>query len=194
MSESIVNSPGTTPRATEGAPSSAAEIVQGILTAGLTLNDRVLIIRALRDSFPELVPVDARLVARIRNAAATSPEFIDSTVNGLENYKVWQDSSSASPEELRRHREYGAEHRPMIEALQAFVDVMKYNVAYQHFVAVDKSRRAYKVGKAMSGEAGLSIRAHLAIIAQTRPGNGRKRKKTEEPATGTTPPVTPVKP
>lgn len=177
MTEIAVNAAGADAGGAATTALSGPEVVQWILTAGLTVNERVLIVRALRDSFPELVPVDPRLAGRIRVAQATSPDFIETTVNGLENYEVWQQSASASPKELRRHREYKDEQRPMIDALQAFVDILQYNVRYQHFLGVEKARTAFKIGKEMSGEAGLSIKPHLEIIALTRPNGGRRRKK-----------------
>jgi hypothetical protein len=180
MTEIDVNAAGVGGGGT--APSSVSDIVQVLLTLPLTVDDRVSIVRALRDTLPELVPVDPRLASRIRVAQATSPEFIDSTVNGLENDVVWQRSASANPGELRKHRRFADEQRPLVDTLRAFVDLLEYNGRYQHFVGVDKARRAYRVGKAMSGEAGLAIQPYLAIIAQKRPPGGRKRKKARPPA------------
>jgi hypothetical protein len=193
MSEnSVAAAGGGTPKA-DAPQVSVADIVQSVSSGALTMNERVLIVRALRDSFPELVPVDPRLAGRIRAAQGMPPEFIETTVNALENYEVWQQSASASPIEMRKHREYGGEHRPLIDALQAFVDILVYNVRYQHFVGVEMARTAFKVGKEMSGEAGLSIKPHLEIIAQSRPSNARKRKKAEaaKPAPAPVPVVTP---
>ncbi len=168
---------------------SATQIVEGIRTGNLSIPDRVLIVRVLRETTPELVDVDPVLLPRIRAALGVSPEYIDTTRNALENSQVWQQSASTNPQELRKRRGFEEEHRSLIDEIQAYFNMLKYNVWYNHFVAVGLARNAYKVGVAMTGEAGRAIRHHLPIIAAARPTVGRKRNKPAEPAP-TVPPVT----
>lgn len=170
---------------------SAVEIMEGIRKADLTIADRVAIIRTLRDSTPGLVNVDPRLLSRIRAAQSVGTEYIDTTVNALENSEVWQQSASTSPKELRTHLNFQDEHRPLQDEIQAYADILKYNVRYHHWIGVEKSRTAFNVGKAMTGEIGISIRPHLTIIAAARPAVGPKRRKPAEPAPPVVSPVTP---
>jgi hypothetical protein len=158
-----------------------AAVTDWIRTAELSVDDRVSIIRALRDSTPDLVPVDNRLTGRIRAAQSIDPKYIDTTIVALENSGVWQQFASATPKELRLHRSFGDTNRSLTEEIGAYSDILQYSERYHHFVGVDKSRDAYKAGLQMSGEARLSIQPHLANIAEARPVVGRRRRKPEEP-------------
>jgi len=170
----------------------ASAIIEGIRTIELSVADRVSIIRALRDATPGVVNIDETLLPRIRAAQAVDPEYIDTTGNALENSEVWQQSSSTTPGELRKCRSFETDQRPVMEELKAYNDMLKYNVWYNHYVGVQKSRNAYKVAKAMTGEAGRAIRHHLPIIAAARPSVGPKRRRTAEPVPPVVPPVTPM--
>lgn len=159
----------------------AADILEGVRTAKLTTADRVAILRALRDSTPGLVAADRHLLRRIRSAQAVPAAYIDTTINALENSAVWQQSASTNPEELREHRTFSGDHRNLYDEVEAFADILKYNIKYHHFLSVEKARTVFKVGREMSGAAGLSIRPHLTILAEARPSQGRKRRKPDEP-------------
>ncbi len=156
-------------------------VVEWIRTAELSVDDRVAVVRALRDSTPDLVAVDPRLTGRIRAAQAIEPKYVDTTIIALENSGLLQQFASTNPKELRHHRNVGDNNRSLTEEVAAYGDILKYTERYHHFVAVDKSREAFKAGKQMSGEARLSIQPHLASIAESLPPTGRRRRKTEEP-------------
>jgi hypothetical protein len=160
-------------------------VVDWIRTAELSVDDRVALVRALRDSTPDLMAVDPRLTLRIRAAQAIDPKYVDTTIIALENSELLQQFASTNPKELRHHRSVGDNNRSLTEEVTAYGDILKYTERYHHFVAVDKSREAFKAGKQMSGEARLSIQPHLANIAESLPPTGRRRRKTEE----TAPPV-----
>ncbi|HYK05698.1 MAG TPA: hypothetical protein VE974_28370 [Thermoanaerobaculia bacterium] len=157
-------------------------VLEWIRTAELPVTDRVAIVRTLRDTTPDLVAVDPRLTGRIRAAQGIDPKFIDSTVTALENSAVWQEFTSTTPKELRQYRSIGDDNRPLTEEVLAYGDILRYTQRYYHFLAVDKSREAYKAGKQMSGEARLSIQPHLSTIADARPVVGRRRRKAAETA------------
>jgi hypothetical protein len=126
------------------------------------------------------VPVDSRLRLRIRSAQAFPPEFIHTTCNALESSEVWQQSSSTTPEKLRRHGSFADEHYPLYQEVQVFAETLKYNLRYQHFLAVEMARRAYRIGKEMTGEASLSVRPFVTMIGERRPALGRRRRRTKE--------------
>jgi hypothetical protein len=79
-------------------------------------------------------------------------------------------------------REFADEYQPLLEELKAYREIVEYAIRYHHFVGVDESRDAYRAALGMSGEAGLAVKAHLEILAESRPSSGRKRKKPDEPA------------
>jgi hypothetical protein len=169
-------------------------VVDWIRTAALSVDDRVAVVRALRDSTPDLVAVDPRLTGRIRAAQAIDPKYVDTTIIALENSGVWQQFASTDPKQLRHHRNVTENNRPLTEEVTAYGDILKYTERYHHFVGVDKSREAYKAGKQMSGDARLSIQPHLASIAESAPNTRRRRRKPEEPVPVVSPtPVPPIR-
>ena len=69
-------------------------VVDWIRTAELSVDDRVALVRALRDSTPDLVAVDPRLTLRIRAAQAIDPKYVDTTIIALENSELLQQFAS----------------------------------------------------------------------------------------------------
>jgi hypothetical protein len=165
----------------------AADIVEAIRTSEVSIADRVAIVRALRETTPGVVQADDHLLLRIRAAQTVSPEYVDTTVNALENSSFWQQSAATTPEDLRKHRVLANEDRPLEDEVQAYGDVLKHKKRYHHFAAVDKARAAYRVGKELKGEVGQAIRPHLSILEEVRRSSSRRRRKAEEPVPAATP-------
>jgi hypothetical protein len=168
--------------------STVAEIVDLINNTELSIEDRVAIVRAVRNTIPDLIAPERRLKGRVDSARGVRPEYIDSAILGLENSALWQQSSSTSPKELRLHRDASTEHRLLFEEAQALADIANYNSRYHHFVGVDKARAVHRVGKQITGDAAVLVQPHLDIMATARPTNGRRRLK---PATQPTTPIPP---
>ncbi|HYK01687.1 MAG TPA: hypothetical protein VE974_08015 [Thermoanaerobaculia bacterium] len=164
----------------------AVDIVNAVRTAELSTADRVAIVRALRDTTPGLVEPDDRLLLRIRAARSVSPEYVDTMVNAMENSELWQQSADTTPTDLRTHRDLSEENRALVDEVQTYGEVLTYKSRYHHFLAVEKARSAYKIGKEMKGEAGLAIRAHISLIDETRRASTRRRRKPEAPAPAAT--------
>ena len=160
----------------------AAEIINAILTVTLSAAERASILRALRDTTPDLVPDDPHLRGGIISAQSVSPEYVDSTISGLESSELWQRSANSTPKDLRRHREIVGEQREVFEIAQAYADTLQSNMRYHHFVAVDKARAAHRVGNQLTGDARLSIKSHLDRMTDARPDIGRRKKKSDSPA------------
>lgn len=160
----------------------AADVVEAIRTLPLTVNDRITIIRAMRDSMPGLLPVDPVLSTRIRAAQAVPSLVVNSTANALENSEVWQASSATTASELRGYLQWPEENRPFIDEVQALGEILLQTSRHYHYLAVDKARQVYRTGKEMRGDARLAIQPHLNIIADSRPPQGRRRRKPEPPA------------
>ena len=165
-----------------------SEIIDLINNAELSTEDRVAIVRAVRNTMPDLVAPTHRLKSRVDAAQAVRPEYIDSAMTGLEHSELWQQSSSATPKQMRIYRATAAEYRLLFEETQAFADVLKYNYRYQHFLAVDLARTAHRVGKQLTGEAAVLVTPHLDIMTDILPSNGRRRPKPTTQPTSTTPP------
>lgn len=160
------------------------EIIGLILKAELSIEDRVAIVRAVRNTIPDLVAPSPRLKARIDTAQGVRPEYVDFTMTGLANSELWQQSASTTPKQIRFHRNTAAEYRLLFEEAQAFADILKHNFRYQYFLAVDLSRTAHRVGKELTGEVAVLVKPHLEIMADARPSNGRRRvKPTTQPTT-----------
>src|SRR5688500_18881798 len=101
-------------------------VVEWIRTAGLSVADRVAIVRALRASTPDSVAVEPRLTGRIRAGQAIDPKYVDSTIIALENSGVWPEFASTDPKELRHHRSVGDNNRSLTEEVTAYGDILKY--------------------------------------------------------------------
>ena len=156
--------------------SSSAEIIAAIQSTPLSVTDRIEILRAIKETIPDLVAPDPKLENRMRSARATRPEFVESAINGLTTSELWRQSADATPEAIRKHQEF-EENRPLLEDVVAFADLLDYNVRYHHFAAIDLARTSYRVGKMIGGEAGLNLKPHLEIMAQHLPQKGRRKKK-----------------
>ena len=170
---------------------SLEDILETLKTAVLSVADRIAIVRALRDGTPDLVAEDPRIRGRVNAAQAIDAEYAESTVVALENSVAWQRSIDLTPKALNRYLELSTENRPLCEEVTAYAKLLKYNMDYYHFVAIDNARIAHKAAMVIRGEDTKSIQTHLPILAASR-GNagGRKRKKAEEApsATPTVPP------
>ncbi|HEY0158438.1 MAG TPA: hypothetical protein VGF28_14240 [Thermoanaerobaculia bacterium] len=158
----------------------AADVIAALQSNDFSIADRVAIIRALRDTTPGLVTIDPHMERRVRAARAVRLEYIDSTINALENSDFWQQTAATTPTELRQHRAFADDHKPLIDELHAYHTLVLDSVRYHHFAGVEKSRVAYKAGKAIQGDAALTIKAHLDVMAATRPATARRRKKPTE--------------
>jgi hypothetical protein len=160
------------------------EIVNLINTSDLSIEDRVVILRALRNTIANLVAPEPRLRGRINAALAVRPEFIDSLITGLENSELWQQSSSTSPKELRIERDAAAEFRPLFEEAQAFADVLQATARYRYLLVVDKARTVIRIGRELTGDAAVRVKPHLDLIDDLR----ARRRSSSKPAS-TTPPA-----
>jgi hypothetical protein len=161
-------------------PLTAADIVAALHSNHYSLEERVVMLRAMRDTTAGLVNYDPHLDGRVRASLSVRPETIDTTINALENSEIWQQSSGITPKELRAHRDFRAEHRALLEMLRSFIAMLIQSIRYQHFLGVEKSRAVYNAGRAIGGEAALTIKPQLDLIAETRPA--ARRKKVEKPS------------
>ena len=166
--------------------STPGEIIAAIQSTALSPSERVEILRALKDTTPDLVAPDPKLEGRMRAALGTPAEFVESAINGLSASELWQQSAAATPIEIRKHLAFD-DNRPVLEELTAYVDLLDYNVRYHHFAAIDMARTSYRVGKTIGGEAGLNLKPHLEIMGQHLPKVGRRKKKAAPPAPQTAP-------
>jgi hypothetical protein len=165
----------------------AAEIINLINTSELSIEDRVAIVRALRNTVPNLVAPERRLKGRVDSAQGIRPEFVESAITALENSELWQQSSTATPKQLRFHRNASEETRPLIEEVQAFYAILSYSARYHHFLAVEMARNAHRVGKQLIGDAAVLVQPHLEIMADTLPPRRRRIKPASTPSTPTPP-------
>jgi len=155
----------------------AADLVEAIQKNPLTLAERAALVRAIRDSIPDLLHPDPSLVGKMRSAARLSNQFIDSAATGLENSELWQKSADATPEEIRLHLSRSADLQPLLEEAKALDAVMQFNASYHHYVAASKSRVAYNVGRRLGGDEGKSLKPHLDIIKEQIPKTWRRKPK-----------------
>jgi hypothetical protein len=163
-------------------PLTAADIVAALHSNHYSTAERVLMLRAMRDTTPGLVTIEPRMRGPVRAAQVVKGETVDTTINALENSEIWQQSSAITPKELRSHRELVAEYRALVEMLRSYVAMVLEIIRYQHFLGVEKSRAVYNAGRAIGGEAALTIKPQLDLIAETRPAARRKRvEKPSEP-------------
>jgi hypothetical protein len=158
---------------------SAADIIAALHSNHYTIEERVAFVRALRDSTPGLVVIDPREEGRVRAARGVKLESIDTTINALENSEIWQQTCAVSPKEIRAYRQFPDEHRSLAEELRAYLKVVIDSIRYNHFLAIEKARAVFKAGQGISGEAALTVKPHLDLIAETRPQ--RRRRKAETP-------------
>lgn len=162
----------------------ATEIIDLINNSELSIEDRVAIVRALRNTIPNLVVPERRLKTRVDAAQAIRPEYVEAAITALENSELWQQSASSTPKDIRFHRTATEELRPLIEETQAFLNLLNYTARYHHLLAVDMARAAHRVGKEITGEAAVLVKPHLDIMTNARPSNGRRRiKPTSTPST-----------
>lgn len=155
----------------------AADLVAAIQTTPLTLAERAALVRAIRDSVPDLLHPDPSLFGKIRSGARMPAHFIESAATGLENSELWQKSADATPEEIRLHLNRSAELQPLLEEAKALNAVMQFNTSYHHYVAASKSRDAYNVGRRLGGNEGKSIKPQLDIIKAQIPKTWRRKPK-----------------
>lgn len=155
----------------------AADLAEAINATSLTFAERATLVRAIRDSIPDLLHPDPSLLGRMRSAGRLSARFIDSAATGLENSELWQKSADATPEEIRQHLNRSADLLPLTEEAKALNAVMQYNTSYHHYVAATKSRVAYSVGRRLGGDEGKSLKPHLDIIKEQIPKTWRRKPK-----------------
>ena len=157
-----------------------AAVIDFLRTTPLSAEDRVAVLRALREGIRDLVPPDPALNARIRTARAVPPVFVESTINGINTSTVWQQAADATPDELRTHLSF-EENRAFAEELQTTLAIVDYSLRYHHWSAVEKSRTAYHAGKTLGGAEGHTIKPHLRIMSSYLPKNQRKTRKKPAP-------------
>ncbi len=170
-------------------PSTAADIVAAIRATTLAPADRVEILRALRETMPDMVPPDPLQKGRIRVAKGVSQQFVDAAINGLTSSEVWAQSAATTSAEMQAHRDF-EEQRPVFDELKTYIDILGYGLSYHHWQGIAKARRVYKVGKQLGGDEGLVLQPHIEIMASTLPRRSRKAKTPQPPAASTTPPKT----
>jgi hypothetical protein len=164
----------------------AAEIIDLIHNSELSIEDRVEIVRALRNSTPDLVVPERRMKGRIDSAQGVRPEFVDSAILGLTSSAIWQQSASTSPKELRVQLDKSAAHRLLCEEARALAEIADYNSRYHHFLAIEKARAARRVGLEITGDAAILVQPHLEIMASSRPAR-RRIRPASQPASTTSP-------
>ena len=169
-----------------------ADIVTAIRATALAPADRVEILRALRETMPDVVPPDPQQKPRIRFAAGMPRQFVDAAINGLSASTVWEQSAATTAAEVTAHRDF-EEQRAVFDELKTYTGILDYSLRYHHWQATLKSRTAYRVGKTLGGDAGLVLQPHIEIMAGTLPRNKRK-SKTPPAQTPTPAPPTPAKP
>src|ERR1019366_4226355 len=155
------SSPGSSSPTTVVA-STPADIVAAIRATTLAPADRVEILRALRETMPDLVPPDPLQKDRIRVAKAVPRQFIEAAINGLTASDVWRQSAATSSDDMEAHRDFEAQ-RPVFDELKTYVDLLDYSLDYHHWQATTKARRVYKVGKQLGGDEGLVLQPHIDI-------------------------------
>jgi hypothetical protein len=171
------------------AASTPAEIVAAIRATALAPADRVEILRALRETMPDIVPPDPLQKGRIRVAKGIPRPFLEAAINGLTASGLWQQSAATTPTEVVGHRDF-EEQRPVFDELKTFSDILDYSLNYHHWQATTKARRVYKVGKQLGGDEGLVLQPHIDIMAATLPKRSRKAKPpVATPPAPTKPPV-----
>ena len=177
---------------TNAVATSSADIVTAIRATALAPADRVDILRALRETMPDVVPPDPQQKPRIRFAVGMPRQFVDAAISGLTASTVWEQSAATTAAEVTAHRDF-EEQRPVFDELKTYTAILDYSLRYHHWQATLKSRTAYRVGKTLGGDAGLVLQPHIEIMASTLPRNKRKSKTPPTP-TPTPVPTTPAKP
>jgi hypothetical protein len=157
-----------------------AAVIDFLRTAPLSADDRVAVLRALRDGIRDLVPPDPALNPRLRAARGVPPDFVESTINGIANSLVWQHAAAATPDELRTHLAF-EEHRPFAQELQTLLAILEYSLRHHHWSAVEKARIAYHSGKTLGGAEGHTVKPHLKIMSSHLPKSQRKTRKKPAP-------------
>jgi hypothetical protein len=170
-----------------------ADIVSAIRATALAPADRVEILRALRETMPDVVPPDPQQKPRIRFAVGMPRQFVDAAISGLTASTVWEQSAATSAAEIAAHRDF-EEQRPVFDELQTYTSILDYSLRYHHWQATLKSRTAYRAGKALGGDTGLVLRSHIEIMAATLPRNNRRSKSKTPPPQTTPTPSTPTTP
>jgi hypothetical protein len=174
---------------TNAAELTPADIVTTIRATALAPADRVEILRALRETMPDIVPPDPLEKSRIRVAAGLPRQFVDAAVNGLSASDVWQASAATTATEIVAHRDF-EEQRAVFDELKTFSDILRYSLNYHHWQATKKSRAAYRVGKQLGGDRGAVLQPHIEIMAATLPQK-KARRKPKKSAEQTPPEQTP---
>jgi hypothetical protein len=162
-----LTSPSENPtQATQWTP---ADVVAAVRTTPMTAAQYADVILAIRESIPNLLPIDKTLKKRMSWAQRLSPRFVQSMATGLETSAVWQASADATPLELRQNLERSDELRPLAEQADALNTVVQFTTDYHHFVAADKARVAFNVGHKLGGKEGKMIAPHLSIARESLP-------------------------
>jgi hypothetical protein len=161
-----LTSPSETTQATQWTP---ADVVAAVRATPMTAAQYADVILAVRESIPNLLPLDKILRKRMNWAQRLSPRFVQSMATGLETSAVWQASADATPDELRQNMERSNELRPLAEQADALNAVVQFTTDYHHFVAADKARVAFNVGHKLGGKEGRVIAPHLSIARESLP-------------------------
>jgi hypothetical protein len=165
MTSTLIDTPETT-QATQWTP---ADVVAAVRATPMTAAQYADVILAVRESIPNLLPIDKALRKRINWAQRLSPRFVQSMATGLETSPVWQASADATPDELRQNMERSNELRPLAEQADALNTVVQFTTDYHHFVAADKARVAFNVGHKLGGKEGKLITPHLNMARESLP-------------------------
>ena len=165
MKTTLTNSPETT----QPAQWTPADVVAAVRATPMTAAQYADVILAIRESIPNLLPLDKVLRKRMNWAQRLSPRFVQSMATGLDTSAVWQASADATPAELRQNLERSDELRPLAEQADALNTVVQFTTDYHHFVAADKARVAFNVGHKLGGKEGKVIAPHLNIARESLP-------------------------
>ena len=163
---STVISPSETTQAPQW---TAADIVKAVRGTAMTPAEYAEVLLAVRESIPNLLPLDKTNRKRMNWAQRLSPRFVSSIATGLETSGVWQASADATPDELRRNIDRANELRPLAEQADALNTVLQFTTDYHHYVAADKARVAFNVGHRLGGKEGKVIAPHLNIARDSLP-------------------------
>ena len=155
-----------------------ADIVAAVRATAMTPAEYAEVILAMRETIPNLLPLDKTIRKRMNWAQRLTPRFVQSVATGLETSTVWQASADATPDQLRQNLDRSSDLRPLAEQADALNSVVQFTTDYHHFVAADKARIAFNVGHKLGGNEGRVIVPHLNIARESLPKLSKRHKAT----------------
>lgn len=158
-------------------PTDFAEILEAIRSTPLSAAERAALLRAIRETIPNLTLPNSSLQHEMRSAARISRRFCEFTANALAESALWQEVSATSPAEIRSHLQQAAELQSLVEEATAFQSVVDFGARHHHYLATRKARDAYRIAKELHRTGKHELTSHIRILKDELPKTWRRKRK-----------------